>query len=105
MLEHEGAKGKLKKPLVNIEMFGFDKQTLRNSNLSFQQIDQLYSGLFIYTNGVKSAFKELLEMSAIGEDHKLARAYWQVFIRLLELSIPVKTCFQITEEHYIRQIN
>ena len=57
VLEHEGAAGRTKEPLINIKKFGFDKQTLKNSNLSMQQIDSLYSGLFIYTNGVKSAFK------------------------------------------------
>lgn len=33
-----------------------DKGTLRNSNLSNEQINNLYNGLFVYTSGIKNTF-------------------------------------------------
>jgi len=38
------------------------------------------------------------------ENNRLEKTYWQVFIKLLESTIPVKTCFQITEQTYVREI-
>lgn len=38
------------------------------------------------------------------DDHKTEKTYWKIFIKLLENTIPVKTCFQIIEDDNRREI-
>lgn len=66
----------------------------------------MYNGLFVYTSGLKAAFQDLFAAASVQQrdDHKLEKMYWKVFIKLLENASPVKTCFQITEQNYIREI-
>ncbi len=41
---------------------------------------------------------------ASSHDSRLEKTYWKIFIKLLENTIPVKTCFQIIEDEYRREI-
>lgn len=50
-----------------------DKANLRNSNMSLEEIGNLYSGLFVYTNGIKNTFEDMLKCASLQsrQDHKL----------------------------------
>jgi len=45
----------------------------------------LYKGLFVYSEGVRNAFKEMLEETKVmpREDNFLPKAYFAVFLKLL----------------------
>lgn len=89
--------------LKQLEM---DKGSLRNANLSSEQISSLYSGLFVYSSGIKSSFDEMFRAASLQQrdDRKLEKTYWRIFIKLLENTVPVKTCFQIIEDDYRREV-
>lgn len=97
----EGDEGAgLKEPLRTLKKYEMDKASLRNSNMSHEQIKTLYNGLFVYTSGIKNAFDEMFKSASLQDrdDHKIEKTYWKIFIKLLENTIPVKTCFQIIED-------
>lgn len=57
-LEGEEGSG-LREPLRTLKQLEMDKGSLRNANLSSEQISALYSGLFVYSSGIKSSFEEM----------------------------------------------
>ena len=83
-----------------------DKGSLRNANLSSEQISSLYSGLFVYSSGIKSSFDEMFRAASLQQrdDRRLEKTYWRIFIKLLENTVPVKTCFQIIEDDFRREV-
>jgi hypothetical protein len=50
-------------PLKTLKKYELDKASLRNLHLSFEAIQKIHKSLFVYSEGIKNAFNEMLAES------------------------------------------